>query len=80
MHDMCLCERVCLFFAFDLSVAFDACARLKGWSGKHALHLHFMSYTYRLHAWQMHYGVRLLHLQHRHVFRRFHINCMLGIL
>ncbi len=34
---MCLCERVCLFLAFDLSVAFDACARLK--RAKHAHHV-----------------------------------------
>jgi len=28
-------------------------------------------YTYRLHVWQMHYGVRVLHLQHRHVFSSY---------
>jgi hypothetical protein len=28
---------------------------------------------------KMHYGVRVLHLQHRHVFRRFHVKCMLVI-
>ena len=33
-------------------------------------------YTYRLHVWQMHYGVRVLHLQHRHVFRPFDIRFM----
>jgi hypothetical protein len=33
-------------------------------------------YTYRLHVWQMHYGVRVLHLQHRHVLRLVHMKCM----
>ena len=37
-------------------------------------------YTYRLHVLQIHYGVRVFHLQHRHVFRRFHMKCMLAIL
>jgi hypothetical protein len=32
--------------------------------------------TYHLHVWQMPYGVRVLHLQHRHVFRLFHMKCM----
>ncbi len=27
---------------------------------------------------QMHYGVRVLHLQHRHVLRRFHMKCLLA--
>jgi hypothetical protein len=27
-------------------------------------------------TWQMHYGVRVLDLQHRHVFSRFHMKCM----
>jgi len=33
-------------------------------------------YTYRLHVWQMHYGVRVLHLQDRHVLILFHLKCM----
>jgi hypothetical protein len=40
---MCLCERVCLFLAFDLSVAFDACARLK--RAKHAHHVIYIIYV-----------------------------------
>jgi hypothetical protein len=36
--------------------------------------------TYRWHVWQMPYGVSILHLQHRHVFRLFHMKCMLALL
>ena len=37
-------------------------------------------YTHCLDVWQMPYGVRVLHLQHRHGFRRFDMKCMAAIL
>jgi hypothetical protein len=37
-------------------------------------------YTYiSLHGWRMHSGVGVLHLQNRHVSRRFHMKCVLAI-
>jgi hypothetical protein len=40
---MCLFVCVCLFLAFDLPVAFDACARLK--RDKHAHHVIYIIYV-----------------------------------
>jgi hypothetical protein len=37
-------------------------------------------YTHRLHVCQIHDGVQVLHLQHRHVFRRLNMKYMLVIL
>jgi hypothetical protein len=81
MHDMCLCEcasvlrcvseNVCVRFVFTSCVDRIAVCVLCQCGN---------IYTYRLHFWQMQYGVRVLHLQHRHVLRRFHMRCMLAIL
>ena len=67
--EVCIWEHMTRFF-FTSCVDRIVCVFYECWN----------IYTYGLHVWQMHYGVRVLDLQHRHVFRRFHMRCMLATL